>query len=246
MASGHSRLFCATCAFQGVQDATLARPCFFCHQLETPQPVVLVRNDCRGSISRTIYDRIKVQRPVSFLNCTVKNVSLPQLTSALGLAESADWQLTGQRRRGAVTFNDYMCTDWRAIGQLCSFHVPASRSGQGPVARARGNMFAYSSGSLGLVAPPLKVTHRTESYGGVQEERVKITFNLCIVTPIHAMQRMIGFSADYPSDVTVRKHWPVNTAYVDPKQYVWDRVIASFENGPPMSGLDGMLVQRMV
>ena len=238
------RQFCASCAFAGIQQANLAGPCAFCHQPEGPQPMILVRNDCRGSISRAIYDRIKLERPVSFLACWVKNVSLPQLASTLG-REPPDFQLTGQRHRLRTVFRDYMCTDWDAIARLCSFHVPASRKGEEQLAKARGNLLAFPSGSLGFVAPPLKLTHRIESYGGVQEERLKIMFCLCIVTPVHASQGLIGYSRDYPIDMTVRKHWPENSGYADPKEYVKGRVIAAFQNGPPVAGLNALLVERI-
>ena len=238
------RQFCASCGVAGIQQASLAGPCVFCHQLDGPQPIVMVRNDCRGSISRAIYDRIRLERPVSFLSCWVKNVSLPQLASTLG-REPQEFQLAGQRHWRTTIFRDYMCTDWDAIARLCSFHVPASRKGDVQLARARGNLIAFPSGSLGFVAPPLKLTHRIESYGGVQEERLKISFCLCIITPVHALEGLIGFSRDYPLDMTVRKHWPENPGYADPKEYVKGKVIAAFQNGAPIAGLNAVLLNHI-
>ena len=225
------RHFCATCAVRGLQGGALAGLCQYCGQPEAPQPIILVRNNCHGSISGAIYRRIRLERAASFLRCTVKNLSLPQLASTMGglpqmgQEQPQAWRMTAHRQRRNAIFRDYTCVDWDAIARLCSLHVPAARRPRGDnPARGRGNLLSFPSGSLGIVAPPLKLTHKLESYEGMQEETLRITFHLCMVTPVHAQQGRLGFSADYPMDISVRKHWPENPGYADPRQHVKERL----------------------
>ena len=122
---------------------------------------------------------------------------------------------------------------------------PEARKGPAFLARNKGNLLAYASGSLGIVVPPMKCTHRSEEYACVKEEWVTIELNICVVTPIHALRGDIALSANYPRDVLVRKHWHVRPPYDNVHEYVKSNIARSFDGGPPVVGLDAMLLANI-
>ena len=140
----------------------------FCGQPDGAGRVVTVFNNCSGSIRRTIFKRLNIQRPAVGLRCPVQNVSLEQLRLIL----EPDWHLwtqTSQRRRKGAAFPEFVAGESDAISGFCSLESPAARNSSA-TGRARGNLLVYNSGSLGIVMPPLKCIHKVDLYGGLKKK----------------------------------------------------------------------------
>ena len=173
------RPWCVSCGermiYRACQGTPLVAPCMFCGRVGDIPPLFLMSNDCRGAIRRKIYNRLSLQRPASFLKCQVMNCSLEQLHRVIE-QDDEHWHLASRSRRSRVTFHNYVASDWGSTGRFCSVESPAARKGPDFSARSKGNMLAYASGSLGIVVPTMKCTHRSEEYAGVKEEWVTVTY----------------------------------------------------------------------
>ena len=239
------RQFCVTCAHRSVLAADLHGSCTFCQGQDPPPPHILVHNNNKARIQRKVYTRTRVMRPVSFLRSSSENVSLQQFLSWI-TGDEAHWHQLATRKRGNVTTLVYSITDWGALSRLFALHIPASRRPEEFRGRARGNLIAFMDGTLGVLPPPVKVTHKTEKYGDTVEESVHLQYHLATVTAVGAIDGEVGFSANFPLRTDEPQHWPVTPDYNHAGVYTLRNLRAMFaENAEPVTGLDPMIIEAL-
>ena len=145
-----------------------------------------------------------------------------------------------------MSFTDFFLFDFDAIGRFASLEVAASRKGPYWVARAQRQFSAGADGSLGAIIPPCKVIHRIEKFGGVVEEKVLIYLCICYITPVHAITGKLGLPISYPLDLTDSRFWPTPPPFGNADQlYIRSKIHAAFTNGPPVAGLDPLLIDNI-
>ena len=239
------RNFCFPCGVDAFHRATLGGPCVVCGGPEPPGPQIVVKNDNRAKVYRKIYDRMKVERPMSFLGGQVDNVSWEQFQTWME-GDEAHWHLIREKAVARGSIKVYSIIDYMTIKRFTSLHIPCTRKPPDHWGRARDNLMAYPSGSLGVIVPPLVCTFKKEQYGGVVEESVHLKYHLCVVTGVGAsVNHEIGLASNYPHSLDNRKVWPAHTPYPStPEAYILECLKTDFADREALAvaGLDSMVV----
>lgn len=107
-----------------------------------------------AALSVALFKRLQKPRAVMGSRIFVNNI----LKEKLAKWVQPTWQLIGTTTSRREEKTDYLITEWKDVQQLCQFHqvaAPTLDPSQG-----LGNITATRRGELGIVIPPLRLSHR--------------------------------------------------------------------------------------
>ena len=152
--------------------ATARSTCLSCCHAEAadrpPEPMLEVCTTCQGplqlpytlvssngamSVSRTLFNRLRVPRQLTLARALVPNITREQFATWM----SDSWELVKSTRTAKEDTEEYLLIEWEDVKRLCNFEVVA-RATQDP-SQGRGNIRFSSRGTMGVIVPPILVKH---------------------------------------------------------------------------------------
>ena len=151
------RSTCLRCCM-GLAQAQPVQPgvevCTSC-QRPVQAPVVIMNNSGSAAVSRALFNRLRSPRQLSWARCLVPNITREQLAAW----RTDTWESVRSSSSPREDIEEYLLVEWSDVKQLCSFEVVAA--GTGDPSQGVGNVrFAYRSGTMGIIAPPVLLRHR--------------------------------------------------------------------------------------
>ena len=151
-----ARTTCLRCCLDVAEGQHIAdglEACGRCNQPITAQ-CIPVGNTGLASLRQTLFNRLRAPRPLSTARAMVANICWEQFQRWI----SPTWRHVSSKKTAKEDREVYVLLEWADVKELCHFEEVAR--GTMEPSQGRGNIRASAYGGLGIIVPPVVVTHR--------------------------------------------------------------------------------------
>ena len=150
------RTTCLRCALAAAeaQDVADDPRCSQCGT-RTTFPFVLTPHTSQAAVSVALFKRLSKPRAIVVERVFVANICSEQLEHW----RRPTWREFRTEERRMSNRSDYILTKWEDVQTMCNFHLVAAPL-RGSFAQGFLNVRATDRGELGIIVPPLVISHR--------------------------------------------------------------------------------------